>query len=59
VLAASLGAALARVEDRIPVVATLLVAVSGITIGGIGSAFWSLVVGLALWAWLRPSRAAE
>ncbi|MCA0146948.1 benzoate/H(+) symporter BenE family transporter [Blastococcus sp. LR1] len=59
VLAASLGAALARVEDRIPVVATLLVAVSGITIGGVGSAFWSLVVGLALWAWLRPSPAAE
>lgn len=59
VLAASLGAALARVEDRIPVVATLLVAVSGITIGGIGSAFWSLVVGLALWAWLRPSPVRE
>lgn len=57
VLASSLSAALARPEDRIPVVATFLVAISGITAGGIGSAFWSLVVGLALWAWFRPAAA--
>ncbi|WP_166533973.1 benzoate/H(+) symporter BenE family transporter [Blastococcus xanthinilyticus] len=54
VLASSLSAALERPEDRIPVVATFLVAISGITVGGIGSAFWSLVVGLAFWAWYRP-----
>ncbi|NEK84763.1 benzoate/H(+) symporter BenE family transporter [Blastococcus saxobsidens] len=54
VLASSLSGALARPEDRIPVVATLLVAISGITVGGIGSAFWSLAVGLAFWAWYRP-----
>ncbi|MGY1849767.1 benzoate/H(+) symporter BenE family transporter [Blastococcus sp. SYSU DS1021] len=58
VLASSLSAALARAEDRIPVVATFLVAISGITVGGIGSAFWSLVVGLVLWAWYRPSPTA-
>ncbi|MGY1916996.1 benzoate/H(+) symporter BenE family transporter [Blastococcus sp. SYSU DS0973] len=55
VLASSLSGALARPEDRIPVVATFLVAISGITVGGIGSAFWSLVVGLAFWAW-SPTR---
>ncbi|MCF6736618.1 benzoate/H(+) symporter BenE family transporter [Blastococcus sp. KM273129] len=58
VLAASLSGALARAEDRIPVVATFLVAISGVTVGGIGSAFWSLVVGLAFWAWYRPQPAA-
>ncbi|WP_104524283.1 benzoate/H(+) symporter BenE family transporter [Blastococcus atacamensis] len=57
VLASSLSGALARPEDRIPVVATFLVAISGVAVGGIGSAFWSLVVGLAFWAWYRPSRA--
>ncbi|MDP5184715.1 benzoate/H(+) symporter BenE family transporter [Blastococcus sp. BMG 814] len=57
VLAASLSGALARPEDRIPVVATILVAISGVTVGGIGSAFWSLVVGLAFWAWYRPQPA--
>ncbi|MGY2083624.1 benzoate/H(+) symporter BenE family transporter [Blastococcus sp. SYSU DS0539] len=59
VLAASLSGALARPEDRIPVVATFLVAISGVTVGGVGSAFWSLVVGLAAWAWFRPQPAVS
>lgn len=49
----------AAVEDarlRLPAAATLLVTASGTTIAGIGSAFWGLVVGLVLLAWLVPRR---
>lgn len=49
------------VEDaslRLPAAATLLVTASGTAIAGIGSAFWGLVVGLVVLAWLRPRRAA-
>ncbi|WP_219814534.1 benzoate/H(+) symporter BenE family transporter [Rathayibacter rathayi] len=47
------------VEDarlRLPAAATLLVTASGTTIAGIGSAFWGLVIGLVLLAWLVPRR---
>ncbi|NQX03591.1 benzoate/H(+) symporter BenE family transporter [Rathayibacter sp. VKM Ac-2856] len=52
----------AAVEDarlRLPAAATLLVTASGIAVAGIGSAFWGLVVGLIVLAWLRPRRAAR
>lgn len=38
---------------RLPAAATFLVVASGVTIGGIGSAFWGLVVGGVLLVWLR------
>ena len=55
-LAASLTEALAEPADREAAAATLVVAASGITVLGIGAAFWALVVGLLLRAFLarRP-----
>jgi benzoate membrane transport protein len=60
VLASSLGSALTA-EPREPAVIALLVAASGTTMLGVGSAFWGLVAGLAVSAlgatpprWLRP-----
>jgi benzoate membrane transport protein len=47
VLAASLGTALAA-EPREPALIALLVAASGTTMLGVGSAFWGLVAGLAV-----------
>ncbi|MCJ1673274.1 MULTISPECIES: benzoate/H(+) symporter BenE family transporter [unclassified Rathayibacter] len=52
----------AAVEDarlRLPAAATLLVTASGIAVAGIGSAFWGLVVGLVVLAWLHPRRVAR
>ncbi|ROQ64256.1 benzoate membrane transport protein [Rathayibacter sp. PhB152] len=52
----------AGVEDarlRLPAAATLLVTASGIAVAGIGSAFWGLVVGLVVLAWLHPRRVAR
>ncbi|MCM6763576.1 benzoate/H(+) symporter BenE family transporter [Rathayibacter sp. ZW T2_19] len=43
---------------RLPAAATLLVTASGTSVAGIGSAFWGLVVGLVVLAWLVPPRAA-
>ena len=58
VLGAALSGALDRPEARVPVVATFLVGVSGVTVAGIGSAFWALATGLVLWLWLRPTAPA-
>lgn len=58
VLGASLGAALGA-EPREPALIALLVAASGTTMLGVGSAFWGLVAGMlvfALTAARRPSR---
>lgn len=52
-LGASLADALADPSEREAAAATLLVAASGITVLGIGAAFWALLVGLALRAFLR------
>ncbi|MBF4462242.1 MULTISPECIES: benzoate/H(+) symporter BenE family transporter [unclassified Rathayibacter] len=52
----------ASVEDatlRLPAVSTLLVTASGSAIAGIGSAFWGLVVGLIVLAWLVPRASAQ
>ena len=54
VLAASLGTAL-QAEPREPALLALLVAASGTTMLGVGSAFWGLVAGLAVAA-LGPAR---
>ena len=58
-LAASLQAATAQPDVRIPAAATFLTAASGMTILGIGSAFWALAVGLFLWALLTRGTASK
>lgn len=52
----SLRAALAEPADQLPAGATVLIAASGIAVGGISAAFWALLAGLALRALLRPRR---
>lgn len=47
-LAASLTAATADERLRLPAVVTFVVAGSGLSVAGIGAAFWALVAGLAL-----------
>ena len=41
-------AALDVEEDRIPALVTFLVAASGLSVHGVGSAFWALVAGLGV-----------
>lgn len=50
----AIGGALEAPQHRISGVATFLVTASGISIIGIGSAFWGLIVGGVLMAWLSP-----
>jgi benzoate membrane transport protein len=47
-LASAMGVALAAEHDRLAAAATLAVTASGVTLAGIGSAFWGLVIGLAI-----------
>lgn len=47
-LGASMVAATAEARERVPAVATFLCAASGLTVLGVGAAFWALLVGLAL-----------
>jgi benzoate membrane transport protein len=58
VLATSLHAALGE-EPREPALLALLVAASGVTLLGVGAAFWGLVVGIAAAAFLRRRDDAE
>jgi benzoate membrane transport protein len=44
--------------DRVPPIATFLVAASGTVVAGIGAAFWGLVAGLVLHVVLRPREAS-
>lgn len=53
-LAASLAAATADPAERMPAVAAFLVAAGGVSIMGIGAAFWALITGLVLRLALRP-----
>lgn len=54
-LAAALTAALTPTEHRSAAAMTFLVAASGVTVLGIGAAFWALVAGLAVRWLLRPA----
>ncbi|WP_306360578.1 benzoate/H(+) symporter BenE family transporter [Nocardia sp. CC227C] len=54
-LAAALTAALAPAEHRSAAALTFLVAASGISLLGIGAAFWALVAGLVVRWFLRPT----
>ncbi|MBH0055263.1 benzoate/H(+) symporter BenE family transporter [Salinibacterium sp. SWN139] len=51
-LITSVRTALDAPEHRIAAIATFLVAASGVTVIGIGSAFWALIVGAVIMAWL-------
>lgn len=53
-LAASLAAATADPAERLPAVAAFLVAAGGVSMLGIGAAFWALVAGLVVRMALRP-----
>lgn len=55
-LAAAAANALAREEERLPAILTFLTTASGVTLIGIGAAFWGLIAGLALLLILRPRR---
>ncbi len=54
-LGGALGAALARVEERVPAVVTFATTASGLTLFGIGAAFWGLVAGGVLWGLERAT----
>ena len=58
-LAASLFGALEDASNREATVLTFLVAASGLTFAGIGSAFWALVVGLVVRSVLRRQSPAS
>lgn len=53
-LAGALATALARESARVPAITTFVVSASGLTVGGVGAAFWGLLAGGALWWLLRP-----
>ena len=56
-LGALIGAIVSALESpahRLAAVATLLATASGISVGGIGSAFWGLIVGGVVMLWVRP-----
>lgn len=62
-LGTMIGALSSIVEDaalRLPAVVAFLVASSGFAVFSIGSAFWALLMGVAVWLWLkvRADRAA-
>ncbi len=57
-LGASLQGAVAEEKDRVPALLTFLTAASGLTVAGIGPAFWALVVGLGVHAFLTVGREA-
>jgi benzoate membrane transport protein len=52
-LAASLREALTDEDDRVPAITCLVVAASGVSVLGVGAAFWALTVGLVVRAVLR------
>ena len=57
-LASAVQSAWAYTTDRIACALTLLVAASGITVWGIGAAFWALLIGLVTRGVLRSGRPA-
>jgi benzoate membrane transport protein len=55
-LVAAVTAALEEPAHRMVAIVTFLVAVSGVSIAGIGSAFWALLVGGIVMLWFLPWR---
>ena len=56
-LSNALGESFRAENERLAVALTLLIAASGITILGISSAFWSIVVGVIVWKLTRRAHA--
>lgn len=56
--AAACAGAMADEDARVPAAVTFIVAASGTTVAGIGSAFWALVVGIAVY-WVLGVRRPE
>lgn len=52
-IVSALSSAVEVVELRLPAMVTFLVTASGLSAFSIGSAFWALLAGLAVWGWLR------
>lgn len=57
--AGALKTAVLDEETRFPATVTLLIGAAGITVLNIGGAFWALLIGLVVWVFLRPARAAS
>jgi benzoate membrane transport protein len=55
-IGAALAGALADEHEREPALVAFLVTASGVTVAGIGSAFWGLVAGVLAWLLLRARR---
>lgn len=55
-LISAITAALEEPAHRVVAILTFLVAVSGVSIAGIGSAFWALLVGGIVMLWMLPWR---
>jgi benzoate membrane transport protein len=55
-LAGALSTALSAEATRVPAIATFVVAASGLSVMGIGAAFWGLVAGGALYWLLKPEK---
>ena len=55
-LAGALSTALSAEATRVPAIATFVVAASGLSVMGIGAAFWGLVAGGALYWLLQPKQ---
>ena len=59
-MAAGLSVAVKDEQHREAAVLTFLVTLSGVTVAGVGSAFWGVVVGgLAQWLWTRRQAASH
>jgi benzoate membrane transport protein len=56
-LASALGSALADEKARLPAILAFVTAASGITVAGIGGAFWGLIAGIVLMLVLHVRRA--
>jgi benzoate membrane transport protein len=57
-LASALATSLANEDSRLPAIVTLVTTASGITVLGVGGAFWGLIAGIALQLILRRWRPA-
>jgi benzoate membrane transport protein len=55
----ALSSAVEVLELRLPAMVAFLVAASGVSAYGIGSAFWALLAGLVVWGWLSLKAKAK
>lgn len=57
--AAACAGAMADESARVPAAVTFIVAASGTTVAGVGSAFWALVVGIVVYVVLGAGRSSD